>query len=57
MTKIVQMSDYNLYSLWFLRSIPPPRPAITEPASKKMKYDQTVHQPQDFNESMHPGLR
>ncbi|XP_042596133.1 NLR family CARD domain-containing protein 3-like isoform X3 [Cyprinus carpio] len=32
------------------------RPAVTEPVCKKMKYDESVNQPQDFNESMYPGV-
>ncbi|CAM4550171.1 unnamed protein product [Leuciscus chuanchicus] len=31
------------------------RPNVTEPVCKKMKYDKFMNQPQDFNESMHPG--
>ncbi|XP_067251232.1 NACHT, LRR and PYD domains-containing protein 3-like [Chanodichthys erythropterus] len=38
----------------YFRSTPPYRSVITEPACKKMKYDETVNQ--DFNERMHPGL-
>ncbi|XP_016128400.1 protein NLRC3-like [Sinocyclocheilus grahami] len=32
------------------------RPAVTEPICKKTKYDESVNQPQDFNESMYPGV-
>ncbi|XP_059390000.1 protein NLRC3-like isoform X2 [Carassius carassius] len=34
-----------------------PRPAATEPPCKKMKYDESVNQPQDFNESLCPADR
>ncbi|XP_026104091.1 NLR family CARD domain-containing protein 3-like [Carassius auratus] len=30
--------------------------AVTEPISKKMKYDESVNQPQDINESMYPAV-
>uniref|UniRef100_A0A8C1YA58 NACHT domain-containing protein n=1 Tax=Cyprinus carpio TaxID=7962 RepID=A0A8C1YA58_CYPCA len=32
------------------------RPAVTEPVCKKIKYDESVNQPQYFNESMYPGV-
>ncbi|XP_026082613.1 NACHT, LRR and PYD domains-containing protein 12-like isoform X3 [Carassius auratus] len=38
------------------RQILRPRPAVTEPVCKKMKYDESVNQPQDFNESLCPGI-
>ncbi|XP_073674340.1 NLR family CARD domain-containing protein 3-like [Garra rufa] len=33
-----------------------PKPAVTEPVCKKMKHDESVKQPQDFNESLCPGI-
>ncbi|KAK2881634.1 hypothetical protein Q8A67_018902 [Cirrhinus molitorella] len=36
--------------------IPRPRPAVTEPVCKKMKYDKSINQPQYFVESMYSGV-
>uniref|UniRef100_A0A672KUP9 Si:ch211-181d7.1 n=1 Tax=Sinocyclocheilus grahami TaxID=75366 RepID=A0A672KUP9_SINGR len=45
---------YLLYAV--LRRNLRSRPAVTEPICKKTKYDESVNQPQDFNESMYPVL-
>ncbi|XP_073675300.1 NLR family CARD domain-containing protein 3-like isoform X2 [Garra rufa] len=55
-------SDWFMKQFWsgdtwpHLRSNQLPRPDTEEPLCKKMKYDQTVNQPQDFNKSIYHGL-
>ncbi|XDV32807.1 hypothetical protein PO909_003524 [Leuciscus waleckii] len=39
-----------------LRRILRPRPDVTEPVCMKMKYDESMNQQQDFNESTNPGI-
>ncbi|CAM4550144.1 unnamed protein product [Leuciscus chuanchicus] len=38
------------------RRIPRPRPDVTEPVCKKIKYDETMNKPQEFDESTYPGI-
>ncbi|XP_048016473.1 NACHT, LRR and PYD domains-containing protein 3-like isoform X2 [Megalobrama amblycephala] len=38
------------------QSLRRPRPAVTEPFCKKMKYEECMNQPQDFNGSTYPGI-
>ncbi|XDV32802.1 hypothetical protein PO909_003524, partial [Leuciscus waleckii] len=52
---IVKVSDY-LSTSCCLRRILRPRPDVTEPVCMKMKYDESMNQQQDFNESTNPGI-